>query len=172
MRRPQAKPEAAREAARELIRQFGVTQPPVPVDDIARRLGVSVEYSPFEQDLSGMAHVKAGAPIVGVNSLHHKNRQRFTLSHELAHVCLHRPFLETVVHVDKGSLRRDAVSAMGTEAIEIEANAFASELLIPRSLLDAEIAGRNIDLEDDLAVEQLAKRFHVSVAAMRFRLQG
>ena len=144
----------------------------MPVEEIARRLGVTVERSAFERDLSGMAHVKGGTPIVGINSLHHPNRRRVTLAHELGHVCLHRQFLETVVHVDKGSLRRDAASAMGTEAIEIEANAFASELLMPQDLLDREIGGRDIDLEDDMEVERLARRFSVSIAAMRFRLQG
>lgn len=119
-----------------------------------------------------MAHVKGGVPIIGVNDQHHVNRQRFTLAHELAHVRLHRPHLERVVHVDKGSLRRDAVSALGTDAIEVEANAFAAELLMPQPLLELEVAGRQIDMENDLLIEELARRFKVSVAAMQIRLQA
>ena len=57
-------------------------------------------------------------------------------------------------------------------AHEIEANAFASELLIPQAFLDAEVVGRQIDMEDDSVIDDLARRFQVSVAAMRFRLQG
>ena len=46
---------------------------------------------------------------------------------------LHASELKKAVHVDKGSLRRDRVSAAGTDMLEIEANAFAAELLMPRS---------------------------------------
>ena len=65
---------------------------------------------------------------------------------------------------------RDDVSALGTEPMEIEANAFASELLIPAELLTAALAGSGVDMEDEAAVEALARRFRVSQAAMRFRL--
>lgn len=162
----------AREAARALVRQFGITSAPVPIDDIVRELGVEVQYVPLGSEMSGMAHIKGGIPIIGVNNQHHINRQRFTLAHELAHVRLHRPHLERVVHVDKGSLRRDAASALGTDAIEVEANAFASELLMPQPLLELEVAGRQIDMEDDLLIGELARRFKVSVAAMQIRLQA
>ena len=149
-----------------------MTTPPVPVERIARLLGVKVQYTAFEGDLSGIAFVTNGKPIAGVNALHHPHRQRFTLAHELAHLEIHRDMLSTEVHIDKGILRRDTLSAQGTEPIEIEANAFASELLIPRGLLDAELAGRLVDLEDVALVKALAKRFKVSEAAMRYRLQA
>ena len=76
------------------------------------------------------------------------------------------------VHVDKGIrvLFRNDVSALGTEPMEIEANAFASELLIPGYLLAAALEGGGVDLEDEAAIEGLARRFRVSAAAMRFRL--
>jgi Zn-dependent peptidase ImmA (M78 family) len=110
--------------------------------------------------------------IVGVNTLHAPNRQRFTLAHELAHIQLHRHELERAVHVDRGSLRRDELAAAGIDPIEIEANTFASELLMPTDLLVAALKGRSVDLEDDEAVAALAKRFKVSEAAMRYRLNS
>src|SRR5690349_8581128 len=113
--------EGAREKARQLLSQHGVQSAPVPVERIAKSLDVQIQYSPFDGDLSGMAFVKDGIPIIGVNSLHHPNRQRFTLAHELAHIQLHRSQIEAAVHVDKGSLRRDALAATGTDPTEIEA---------------------------------------------------
>ncbi|MER8600521.1 ImmA/IrrE family metallo-endopeptidase [Mesorhizobium sp. M0601] len=160
----------AKEAARQLLTRHGVKSAPVPVERIAKTLGVRVEYAPLDGELSGLAHVRDGVPIVGINTLHAPNRQRFTLAHELAHIQLHRPELEHAVHVDRGSLRRDAVTATGTDPNEIEANTFAAELLMPRDLLLAMLDGRSVDLEDDDAVAALAKRFRVSEAAMRFRL--
>jgi Zn-dependent peptidase ImmA (M78 family) len=56
--------------------------------------------------------------------------------------------------------------------LEIEANTFAAELLMPADLLLGTLGGRSIDLEDDEAVASLAKRFKVSEAAMRFRLSS
>jgi Zn-dependent peptidase ImmA (M78 family) len=55
---------------------------------------------------------------------------------------------------------------------EIEANTFAAELLMPTDLLVAALGGRSVDLEDDEAIASLAKRFRVSEAAMRFRLNS
>jgi Zn-dependent peptidase ImmA (M78 family) len=161
----------AREEARRLFDEHKTKTAPVAIERIAKALGVKVQYAPLDGELSVMAYIKDGVPIVGINSLHHPNRQRFTLAHELAHVRLHREELEKRVHVDKGSLRRDAVTATGEDALEVEANAFASELLMPEELLRAALGDRVIDLEDDSMISALAKRFRVSEAALRFRLQ-
>jgi Zn-dependent peptidase ImmA (M78 family) len=167
----EADTDRAIEAANDLIDQGAVTTAPVPVERLARAQGVQVRYAPLDGELSGMAHIKDGIAVIGVNSLHHRNRQRFTLAHELGHIQLHRQRLEEEVHLDRGSLRRDWLATQGIDAHEIEANVFASELLMPKRILDAIIGGRLIDLEDDDVVDVLARRFRVSSAAMRYRLQ-
>jgi Zn-dependent peptidase ImmA (M78 family) len=167
-----ADPGRAREAARAILREFGVSAPPVPVERIIKSRKIVLQYAPLEEDLSGMAYIKDGVGIIGVNALHHPNRQRFSAAHELAHHVLHDGDIRQAVHVDKGIrvLFRDDISALGTEPMEIEANAFASELLIPGDLLAAALEGGGVDLEDEAAIEGLARRFRVSSAAMRFRL--
>jgi Zn-dependent peptidase ImmA (M78 family) len=159
--------------ATELVERFGVKTPPVPVERIAKQLGVVVQYAPFDEELSGMAFLKEGVAIIGINSNHHPNRQRYTLAHELAHIHLHRPHLEAGVHVDQSSvnsLRRDLVSAEGTDPLEREANAFAAELLMPKKLLAGALDDRMLDLDDDRLLA-LAKRFKVSLMALQYRLQ-
>lgn len=167
-----ADPGRAREAARAILREFGVAAPPVPVERIIKSRKIVLQYAPLDEDLSGMAYIKDGVGIIGVNTLHHPNRQRFSAAHELAHHVLHDEDIRQAVHVDKGIrvLFRDDISALGTEPMEIEANAFASELLIPGDLLAAALEGGGVDLEDEAAIEALARRFRVSAAAMRFRL--
>lgn len=160
--------EGAREAARGVLKEHGVASAPVPVERIARQLGVRVQYAPLDNDLSGMAHIREGVVIVGVNSLHAPNRQRFTLAHELGHVVLHREILEDNVHVDR-VLLRDRDSSAGLYREEIEANAFASELLMPAEFLHAMLGGRQVILDDDEEISTLAKKFRVSESAMRFR---
>jgi Zn-dependent peptidase ImmA (M78 family) len=163
--------DRAIQAATDLIDSSGIDTAPVPVERLARRQRVQVRYAPLDGELSGMAHIKDGVAVIGVNSLHHRNRQRFTLAHELGHIQLHRQRLEAEVHLDRGSLRRDSLATQGTDPDEIEANVFASELLMPKRILDAVLGGKLIDLEDDDAIDLLARRFRVSSAAMRYRLQ-
>lgn len=162
----------AREAARSILREFGVSAPPVPIERIIKSRKIVLQYAPLDEDLSGMAYIKDGVGIIGVNALHHPNRQRFSAAHELAHHVLHADEIKQAVHVDKGIrvLFRDDVSALGTEPMEIQANAFAAELLIPGELLAAALEGGGVDLEDEAGVEALARRFRVSPSAMRYRL--
>jgi len=156
---------------RELLDQNEVTAPPVPVERIARRLA-RLRFSPLDNELSGMAFVKDGTAIIGINSLHHPNRQRFTMAHECGHLVLHRDQVTREVHVDKAfpMLMRDAVSAASVDPMEIEANLFAAELLMPEFLLAGELGGAAFDIDDDAAVAALARRFRVSLSAMQFRL--
>ena len=155
--------------AREIFVGSGTQTAPVPVERIARRLNIQVRYAPLDGDISGMASIRDGVKIIGVNSLHHPNRQRFTLSHELGHLLLHEDVLLDTVHLDKGSLYRDSISSQGIDTFEREANAFASELLMPEQLVAAAL-GPRVDIEDDETVGKLARKFRVSVAAMHYRL--
>lgn len=160
---------AAIAKANEVLDAVGLLNTPVPVERVARKLGVQIRYAPFDGEISGMAHIKDGVSVIGVNNLHHPNRQRFTLSHELGHLLLHPQELERQVHLDKGSLYRDAISSEGTSVHERTANAFASELLMPARLI-ATVVDAGLDLEDEEHVGRLARKFRVSMAAMYFRL--
>ncbi len=158
----------------KLLEDNRVIGPPVPVERIARRLA-QLRFSPLDDELAGMVYVKDGTPIIGVNSLHHPNRQRFTIGHECGHFILHKSQITKEVHVDKvfPMLRRDSVSSAGVDDMEMEANLFAAELLMPRSyLVDAleTLGSKDLDIEDEVTVNALARRFRVSPSAMRFRL--
>ena len=160
--------------AQKLLARLGIQSVPTPVEKVAKALGAQVRFSPFDEELSGMVHVKDGVPIIGVNSLHHPNRQRFTIAHELGHLELHRPMITSSVHVDKNfpALMRDPASATGTERVEIEANQFAAELLMPRRLIEQALAGKQFDIEDDGPIEELAKKFRVSKQAVEYRVRN
>lgn len=159
------------QAAESLLEKYRISAPAVPVDKIAKQEGARIQYGPLDRELSGMFFFKDDAPVIGVNSLHHPNRQRFTIAHELAHMLLHSEQLAQGVHVDKehAILWRDALAASGTDSIEIEANRFASYLLVPSFILD-KIIGDDFKATDD-EVESLAKRFKVSTTMMQLRLQ-
>jgi len=160
--------------AKELLARLGIQSNPTPVEKIAKALGAQVRFSPFDEELSGMVYIKEGVPIIGVNSLHHPNRQRFTIAHELGHLELHREMITSNIHVDKNfpALMRDTNSATGTEQIEIQANQFAAELLMPRDLIDKAMEGKQFDIDDDGPIEELAKKFKVSKQALEYRIRN
>lgn len=162
-------PYEARKRARDLVARAGISQPPVPVERLAQEWGISIQYIPLDDELSGMAFVKDERRFVVVNAGHHPNRQRFTLAHEMAHHILHYEYLAQGVHVDKVILRRDAISGIGIDTKEIAANAFAAELLMPEALLKPHIR-RGLDFNDESVMEALARKFKVSTAALNFRL--
>lgn len=157
-----------RSRAREILAELGHNAAPIKVDRVAKDLDIAVKYEPLQGDLSGMAFVKEGAKFVVVNVLQHPNRQRFTIGHEVGHHVLHPDKLTDGIHVDKLIMRRDTVSAAGTDDFEIQANIFASELLMPRDFMMSAVNG--LDLDDDDVRQRLAKKFKVSLAALEFRL--
>ena len=163
---------AIQKRAKDLVEEHGVTTAPVPVERIAKGLDAQLRFSPLDDELSGMVYVKDGTPIIGVNALHHPNRQRFTLAHEVGHLVLHRAEITKQIHVDKGfqMLMRNAASAVGIDEMEIEANFFAAVLLMPEQFLARSLHGQSFDIDDESAVSTLAKEYKVSTAAMRFRL--
>lgn len=170
---PAAKPE---KKAQELLDRLNIRGAPVPVERIAKAVGAEVRYSPLDDELSGMIYIKDGRPIIGVNALHHPNRQRFTLGHEIGHLELHRELITEQIHVDKqfpvGSLKRDGKSALGMDNIEIEANRFSAALLIPRDVLEQALAARPLDIDDDGPIEELARRLRVSKQALEYRIRN
>lgn len=159
--------------ASRLIRELKISTAPIPVERIAKHLKALVRYSPFDDEISGMVFVKEGIPVIGVNALHHPNRQRFTIAHEIGHLVLHREHVTAHVHVDKQYrvLMRNTRSSKGTDLIEIEANQFAAELLMPHEMLHGALEDL-IDLDDEESIESLARKFKVSKQAMSHRLSG
>ena len=155
-----------------LLQNNGVVAPPVPVKRIAKALGAQLRFSPLDDELSGMTYIKEGTPIIGVNVRHHPNRQRFTIAHECGHLILHKAQITKEVHVDKTfpMLMRDSVSAAGVNEMEIEANLFAAELLMPKLFLMKTLDNKPFDIDDESTVSTLARNFKVSASAMRFRL--
>jgi Zn-dependent peptidase ImmA (M78 family) len=155
--------------AAQLIEQAGVTRPPVPVDKIAHFLGAQVAYEAFDGDVSGMLYREADRTLIGVNSTHPGNRQRFTLAHEIAHLRLHKGrravFIDRLVRVNW----RDGTS----DPEEVQANAFAAELLMPRKFMVREIERlikRSRQIAPEQLIAELAETFRVSQEAMRYRL--
>lgn len=156
-------------AARNLLKDANITEPKVPVKTLATISNCSVKTADLDEELSGMSFIKEGRRAIIVNAWHHPNRQRFTMAHELGHHILHADFLLKGVHVDKAILRRGPLSSSGMEFREVEANAFAAELLMPRNMVK-DIVPLDFDLHDETSLIKFAKIFGVSASALGYRI--
>jgi Zn-dependent peptidase ImmA (M78 family) len=161
-----------RELSSDLLARHHIAHAPVNVEALAHLLHVDVRKSQVEGDISGFLyrdHDKSAA-IIGVNSRHHHNRQRFTIAHELGHFLLHT---NDKVHVDRGfEVRlRNEESSQGTNVDEKEANLFAAELLMPKEFIERDLQDiEAVDLMEERTIKSLAEKYQVSAHAFAFRL--
>lgn len=164
--------DRARDTARQIIRDYGITQPPIKVEEIARSHGVEIVRHRFEGPESGFALRDGSRLIIGLNTQTSRRRQRFTVAHELGHLLLHEGKIivdQAVVRVD---LRND-VSSMGTDIEEIEANTFAAALLMPEKIVFdhvVKLVRANGQITRETLIAELARIFDVSAEAMGYRL--
>jgi len=160
--------ELTDEKVKELLERFRIHNPPVPVDKIAKKLGFElVALSTSDDDISGAIIRKGGEVIIAVNPSHHLNRRRFTIAHELGHYFLHEGLDE---HVDQDFrvAWRSADSSKAVNWLEIEANRFAAELLMPTQFLRRDLDSLHSIGKRTVAL--LASAYKVSPEAMKFRL--
>lgn len=163
-----------RQAVEHLLDATGTLKPPVMPSRIANHLGIQVVLAAPHEGLSGflMSDQATGSRIIGINAAHHIHRQRFTVAHEIGHHVLQHA---GQLHIDedrKISLNaRSPLSSTGEDPDEIEANAFAAELLMPERFLRDDLEKLSPrEGDDDKIIRELARKYKVSVAAMTFRL--
>ena len=131
----------------------------LPVDpiDIAVQMGVELNPNPFLDHSGHFRFDSNGAPTIDYNNTESKNRQRFTIAHELGHY----------VNGDHDAPRDTSISfnQYNRDICEVNANRFAAELLMPDNVVKY-----LINFEHIYSLDDLAKRFDVSTSAMHYRL--
>jgi len=160
----------ARRKASEVLKKAKVKRAPIDLTQIAKTVGATIHYEPLDNEISGMAtRTSQGVALIGVNALHAKARQRFSIAHEIGHLVLHE---DEMLHVDSKYqiALRSPQSSTGTDSKEVEANQFAAELLMPRKMVEEDVARLIDDLEIEEAISELAQKYQVSEQAMTIRL--
>jgi hypothetical protein len=143
--KPAARMGFARRRAISVLRDHGVTTPPVPVEKIATGAGFEIRDKPTLGALRG----RLVGNVIELVAADHPWVKRFSIGHELGH-----HFLETT-HAD------------GSTA-EQEANNFANELLVPGTMLRTAIL-ETPQLEELIRLFQ-ASRPVVRIAVEHYRL--
>jgi Zn-dependent peptidase ImmA (M78 family) len=153
-----------------------VTQPPIPVDAIAKAEGLQILETSLAGDVSGALVRSEGLSGIAVNNQHHPNRRRFTIAHELAHFSLKHEGKDNHIDWQFTVIRRDGVSSEASDAQEIEANFFAASLLMPKEMIRSDLASRlGYNTESGVSeaeIQLLARKYQVSDTALKYRLMN
>ncbi|WGO83621.1 ImmA/IrrE family metallo-endopeptidase [Arsenophonus apicola] len=145
-----------------LIRKHQL-QFPILVGVIAKELGITVKKSTLAAGISGEIKEENGIVIIKINRHDVKERQRFTLAHEIAHFLLHRDRIGDGITDD--ILYRSKLS----DFMEIQANRLAADILMPSYLIQQKLK-EFTGLRDEEKYEKLADIAEVSTTAIKIRL--
>jgi len=153
--------------ARQVLTDLGISKPAELryLKEICAERGAFVREEPLG-DCDGRLVIRGNRGVITVRpAIRGPGRLRFSVAHELGHFELHRERSGLWVcaladpGADQDALKRDS-------ELEPEANEFAAELLMPRSMLEAQLRG----LPPDLAMlKDLAQLYQVSLSAMATR---
>ncbi|WP_082523933.1 ImmA/IrrE family metallo-endopeptidase [Methylobacterium sp. Leaf399] len=165
-------------ASRELLRidpdkrsiiERHLSQVPVRLGELARELGVSaIKVSSMRTGVSGQVAREGDEYIIRVNRNEARERQRFTIAHELAHYLLHRNLIDTS---SEGITDTVLYRSGAPEQVEFEANRLAADIVMPSALVDDMLKSEYQGIVTEATIENLAARFGVSKAAMELRLE-
>jgi Zn-dependent peptidase ImmA (M78 family) len=178
----------ARDKARTILKKYHVdssgkqkTNSFVDIEKIANQLGAEIVEGHFKNPsgeiVSGVLKIKGknGKPVIAVEATDSPERKRFTIAHELGHLCIHAA---KALRIDPGIVEhldfafRDSTSATAEKQEEIEANQFAAELLMPTDEIAKEVH-ENVILkgrELDTVINELSIKYRVSKNAMTIKM--
>lgn len=156
--------------ASSILSELNMVSAPIDIKSIAKKKGATLKPYDLGEKISGMLIVKNSDGIISYNPSESLVRQRFTIAHELGHFLLHKKTQDVFVDKQFQVHFRDENSTTGQDIQELEANAFAAAILMPKELLITEIRKHRFDLGDEFALKELAKLFNVSLQAMSFRM--
>lgn len=137
---------------------------PVKVGALATALGLKVVLATLPMNISGLIQPDGnGDTIIKVNRFESKERQRFTIAHEIAHFLLHRD------RIDNGIVDSVLYRSKLSSRIEAEANKLAADIIMPTSAVYPAIRRFGGQMTDD-DIATLAIEFGVSKQAMEIRV--
>jgi Zn-dependent peptidase ImmA (M78 family) len=149
--------------ARELRAELGLDadEPLACVLTLAEAdLGIPVIIAALPAGVAGCCWRDGERVVLWVNGREPRVRQRFTLAHELGHLrCRHHGTMPVETFV--------TLSGKATDSREVQANAFAAELLAPAAGVRALVGGAEPGLAE---VVRIAATYGLSAIAALYRL--
>ncbi|MBF2755932.1 MAG: ImmA/IrrE family metallo-endopeptidase [Gammaproteobacteria bacterium AqS3] len=143
---------------------------PVKLGSLAKELNVKIKVSNMPMGISGQIKREDGEYVIRINRYEKRERQRFTIAHELAHYLLHRELIDR----SPNGIQDNVLYRSGQPIeIEYEANRLAADIVMPRSLVEEKFDALSREgLSDEDLIKQMASEFQVSLTAMEIRLSN
>lgn len=135
---------------------------PIAVGAIAKDFGIKILKSTMPGSISGEIREADGVVTIKVNRHDVKERQRFTIAHEIAHFLLHRDRLANGITDDV--LYRSRLS----DELEREANRLAADIIMPAHLIKKAL-DENGMLKPEDRQKKVSELAQVSLAALKIR---
>jgi len=153
---------SARFEASLIIRRYGFTSPDqIHLEDIAYADGIVVESASLKK-IEALLLRKKNRGIIHVSDrIANIGRRRFAIAHELGHWHCHSSLSQAWL------CTADAIHAYKGSAVELEANAFAAELLMPKQMILQEVGTEELSIQ--LAC-RIADAFQTTLTATAIRI--
>lgn len=132
----------------------------IDISYVAKKLGLNVYSTSFENNaISGYIKFENGEKNIYINNTQSVQRQRFTVSHEIAHYILHRELLEK----NGGT---PMFRGGNSNLAERQANRLAAAILMPQTKV------REMYQNQKKTIQEMAELFWVSYGAMANRISS
>ena len=149
--------------AKEIIKELSIEEPAhIDLEAIAFQLGAIIKQESMRGADGRLATLGSRGLITVREDIPEDGRKRFVVAHEIGHYELHRKKLPLISCTEEDFYKWNA----DNQHLEVEANYFASELLMPEEMFRKRVAGKALSAA---LLETLYEAFSVSLTAAAIR---
>lgn len=157
-----------RKRALNLYKKYSLSVP-VDLQKILDEKNIILIYKENPVGMDGLTHLQESPPIIELNTeITFEPRRRFTLAHEIGHICISWHTGITVCSLDDPSYKVQGQILINTQ--ELEANTFASELLMPTLWIQSNF--NLIDFEMKELIKKVSSKAKTSIMATLYALEN
>ena len=146
--------------ARKFVEEAGIDSIPADLDRYLSMDGVNARCkvdNTLADDEAGQTTVISGRHCIFVNGRHSRERQRFTICHELAHIVLGLPSIH-----EQSTGNEALLSYVKRPREEVLCDVFAAECLLPSDFFKSDVDKSLVEFE---AIERLATDYEASLTS-------
>lgn len=149
--------------AKEILKELSIEEPVhIDLEAIAFQLGAIIKQEAMRGADGRLATLGARGLITVREDIPEDGKKRFVMAHEIGHYELHREIFPLISCTEEDFFKWNA----DNQHLEVEANYFASELLMPEDMFKKMVAGKALSSS---LLESLYKAFSVSLTAAAIR---
>jgi Zn-dependent peptidase ImmA (M78 family) len=140
----------------DILKQVDYQGGRVDLEKICAALSIELEYTSHDvRDADGnpiLGSANFTRNLISININENEHRERFTLAHEIGHFCLqHKAFLNSESIIERDLVvKKQSKNTTKYERLEIQANTFAANLILPDYCFEAKTAEfrRELNIQD------------------------